>query len=100
MNNYKKLSRNFFFQWFYTIRHLVFELDISPGLLFKRKNCNSMKALYKNMIFTNQLALLVIPKAKLFTVDLRGKKYEAIAEQKVDTNSHHMKVRKLQEIND
>lgn len=52
------------------------------------------------MIFTNQLALLVIPKAKLFTVDLRGKKYEAIAEKKVDTNSHHMKVRKLQEIND
>ena len=73
-------------------RHLVFELDIAPGLLFKIDYYNSMKDRYQNMIFaqtvirTNQLGLLVIPKAKLFTVDLGGKKYEVIAEQKVDIN--------------
>lgn len=75
-------------------RHLVFELDTAPGLLFKIDYYNSMKDRYQNMIYaqtvirTDQLGLLVIPKAKLFTVDLGGKKYEVIAEQKVDINSH------------
>ncbi|VHO02673.1 hypothetical protein [Candidatus Rhabdochlamydia sp. T3358] len=75
-------------------RHLVFELETAPGLLFKIDYYNSMKDRYQNMIYaqtvirTHQLALLVIPKAKLFIVDLEGKKYEVIAEQKLDINPH------------
>lgn len=83
--------------------HRVFELDTTPGLIFKMKaskNChiigrdNSMKARYKTMINaqtivrTHQLELLVIPNAKLFSVNVEGEEHEIIAEQKVDINQH------------
>lgn len=81
--------------------HRVFALDTAPGLIFKMKadkNCHtfgnddSMKARYQTMINaqtivrTHQLGLLVIPNAKLFTVNAEGEEYEIIAERKVDIN--------------
>ena len=75
-------------------RHLVFELDTAPGLLFKIDYYNSMKDRYQNMIYAqtviraHQLGLLVIPKAKLFSVIVEDKKYEVIAEQKMDINPY------------
>ena len=82
--------------------HRVFALDTAPGLIFKMKaskNCHtlgkddSMKARYQTMINaqtvirTHQLGLLVIPHAKLFTVNSEGEEYEIIAEQRVDINA-------------
>jgi hypothetical protein len=82
--------------------HRVFSLDVSPGLIFKMKANNqvfafgkddSMRARYEQMIDartvvrTQQLGLLVIPNAKLFTVIVNDEEYEIIAERKVDINS-------------
>ena len=80
--------------------HRVFALDAVPGLIFKLQVYNDgsrgtdspIAERYKSMVNaltvcrTHQLDLLVIPKAKLFTVQMEGKKYELIAEQKLDIN--------------
>lgn len=82
--------------------HRVFALDIAPGLIFKMQayknyiddHLKSMKARYQKMIDaqtiirTHQLSLLVIPNAKLFTVNFEGEEYVIIAEKKVDINPH------------
>lgn len=83
--------------------HRVFSLDTAPDLIFKMKaNKNfhtiglddSMKARYQTMINsqtvvrTYKLGLLVIPNAKLFTVNVEGEEHEIIAERKVDINPH------------
>ena len=73
-------------------RHRIFELDTVPGLLFKIDTHNSMKDRYQNMIYaqtvirSHQLGQLLIPNAKLFTVELEGKKHEIIAERKIEIN--------------
>lgn len=86
---------------FYSSRkdHRVFALENAPGLIFKMKVKNyvpkfswddSIKARYKKMINaqtvirTHELGLLVVPKAKLFSVKADGKKYDIIAEEKLD----------------
>ncbi len=81
--------------------HRVFSSDSAPEYIFKMNassNCNpsdrdgSMRARYQRMIRaqtvcrTYALGLLVIPNAKLFTVDVEGEKYEIIAEKKLDLN--------------
>jgi len=81
--------------------HRVFSLDTAPEYIFKmkaRKNCvfvgidDSMKARYETMISaktvcrTHQLGLLMIPNAKLFTVEADGEAYDIIAEKKLDLN--------------
>jgi hypothetical protein len=80
--------------------HRVFVLDTVPDLIFKMKGSkwhslvrdDSMKACYQTMIkaqaviLTHQLGLLVLPKAKLFTVTVEREEYEIIAERKIDIN--------------
>lgn len=83
--------------------HRVFALNTAPGLIFKMKATknshpvgkdDSMKARYERMINaktivrTHQLGLLVIPNAKLFTVNVEGDEYDIIAERKLDINPH------------
>lgn len=83
--------------------HRVFALDVAPELIFKMKASknrrivdtdDSMKARYQRMVNaqtvvrTHQLRLLVIPNAKLFTVDADGEEYEIIAEKKIDINPY------------
>ncbi len=80
-------------------KHRVFSLDTAPEYIFKMNaNCHtlgrddSMKARYQAMIKawtvcrTHALGLLVIPNAKLFTVEAEGEVYEIIAEKKLDLN--------------
>jgi hypothetical protein len=81
--------------------HRVFSLDTAPEYIFKMKaskNCralgrdDAMKTRYQTMINaltvcrTHGLGLLVIPNAKLFTVEVEGKEYEIIAEKKLCLN--------------
>ncbi len=77
----------------------VFELDTDPGLIFKMdayaiNKDSPLNNRYQNMIYaqtvirTHQLGLLIIPHAKLFTVDLGDEKHEIIAEQKMNINPH------------
>lgn len=72
----------------------VFELDVAPGLVFKMDYFDSIKDRYQNMLYaqtiirTHQLGLLVIPKATLLTVDIEGKKYELIAQEKMLVDQH------------
>lgn len=81
--------------------HRVFSLDTAPEYIFKMKaykSCitmgrdDTMKARYQTMINaqvvcqTHQLGLLIIPNAKLFTVEADGEEYEIIAEKKLDLN--------------
>lgn len=80
--------------------HRIFALDLAPALVFKmnkpddsdflESSCKcSMKARYQAMVYaqevvhSHQLGLLVIPQAKLFTVNFEGKDYEIIAEQRL-----------------
>lgn len=69
--------------------HRVFSIETIPGYVFKM-NGLSMNLRYKKMIYAHavcrihQLGLLVIPKAKLFTVQFGGQEYEMVAEQKLD----------------
>ena len=84
-----------------TGNHRVFSLDTEPGLVFKMNDSknvqtlrggDSMIARYQIMISaktvcrTHELGLLVIPNAKLFTVNADGEDYDIIAEKKVDIN--------------
>ncbi|MEC7838800.1 MAG: hypothetical protein VX777_02025 [Chlamydiota bacterium] len=81
--------------------HRVFSLDTAPELIFKMKAIqnwsvespdDSMRARYEALIKaqtickTYALGLLVVPNAKLFSVDVAGKKYEIIVEKKLDIN--------------
>lgn len=82
-------------QW----KHRVFSIDTAPGLIFKMNDHsgstspfydNSIQGRYRSMVRaqtvvrTHNLGLLVIPRAKLITVEFQGKKYDIIAEQKLD----------------
>lgn len=89
---------------FYCSNDRVFTLDNVPGLVFKTQryshlNGKSMKSRYQKMISAQKIVdehhldLLVIPKAKKFKVEVDGKEYEIIAEQKLDV----MQNRPLQE---
>lgn len=81
-------------------RNLVFTLDSDPEYVFKALldpifgKVLSSESRYQNMILaktvcrTHQLGLLVIPNAKLFTVEVNGKNYEFIAEKKLDIISN------------
>lgn len=66
----------------------VFTLETAPGLIFKMTS--NAKNRYRNMIDaqtairTNQLGLLVIPNAKLFTINFEGQEYDIIAEKCLD----------------
>ena len=42
----------------------------------------------QTVIRTHKLGLLVIPHAKLFTVNVKGKKQEILAEEKMDINPY------------
>ncbi|MCP5506411.1 MAG: hypothetical protein H7A38_05975 [Chlamydiales bacterium] len=81
--------------------HRVFSLDTAPEYIFKinaSKNSyavgqnDSMRERYQTMINAQTvcrnyaLGLLVIPNAKLFTVEAEGEKYEIIAEKKLSLN--------------
>lgn len=89
--------------------HRVFSLESVPNLVFKMKASknvktvgqdDSMKARYNMMIDSkricrvHQLGLLVIPNAKLFTVQYEGEDYEIIAEQKVDIDPYESQQQK------
>lgn len=74
--------------------HRVFALDAAPDFIFKMApgSNQSIRQRYQRMINahavcrTHKLGLLIIPKAKLFTVKVEGKDYDIIAEQKLDIN--------------
>lgn len=80
----------------------VFALETDSELIFKMKAREtydidkdySIKERYQKMIDaqtvirTYQLGLLVIPNAKLFTVNVDDEEYDIIAERKVDINPH------------
>ncbi len=67
----------------------VFELKDVPGLIFKM-NYNNAEDRYKKMINAhyvlriNSLALLVLPHAKIFDVNVNGESHKIIAEQKLN----------------
>lgn len=74
----------------------VFELKEFPGLIFKMDlhENDSMQSRYENMIHaqtmirTHGLNFLVIPQAKMFSIDRNGKNYAVIVERKMDFNPH------------
>lgn len=77
----------------------IFSFDDMPEVIFKVNTRNpttnsSMKERYLRMIYarnvcdTHKLGLLVIPNAKLFSVEHEEKQYEILAEKTLDFNSH------------
>jgi len=73
--------------------HRVFELEGVPDLIFKVSLfAGQMRARYQNILKgqticdTHKLGLLVIPKAELFTVQIDGREYDVLVEQKLDIN--------------
>ncbi|HEY4831497.1 MAG TPA: hypothetical protein VIH61_02945 [Waddliaceae bacterium] len=79
-------------------QHLVFSIDTVPEYIFKMNSTdlghiskmNLIAECYTAMVDaqtvcrTHQLGLLVIPRAKLFTIEADGKKYDIIAEKILD----------------
>lgn len=83
-------------------KHRVFSLESVPGLIFKLKSSknistvgrdDSMKVRYRSMVDAktvcrvHELGLLVIPNARLFSVDVDGENYDVIAERKLDIDA-------------
>lgn len=82
------------------INDRVFTLKIAPGLIFTMQryqthpsNANDMKNRHQNIVTAqtainkNNLNLLEVPHAKLFTVEIEGVRYGIIAHEKVDFNT-------------
>ena len=82
--------------------HLIFSLDIASDLIFKMQSstccnfggANSMNDRYQKIVQAQivvkeqNLNLLVIPSAKLFTVAVENRTYEILAEEKLDINPY------------
>jgi hypothetical protein len=77
----------------------VFSLAEAPDLVFKMRlegavQVDSMKQRFEKMAYAKAVTmrffqrLLVIPSARLFKIDVQGKTYEMLAEEKLNFDSH------------
>lgn len=93
---------------FYKSQHAfrVFTLAEAPGLVFKMNAAEvdgSLQERYHAMIqakvvcMVHYLSLLIIPHAKLFTINIEGKQHEVIAEEKLDITPEESKQEELYE---
>lgn len=87
--------------------HYVFSFNSIPGLIFKmdrhselfpERSQSSMVQRFRNMVYAksickiHRLGLLVIPSAKLFSIEHEGRMVEILAERKLDLNEKDQEI--------